>query len=710
VEQTEEQIAVRAGTPARHVVRRTRHGYAFDAGAETRPGELYVTHNPQVQSKSTSLLGLLHMMAARNWSEFREAMAGYFSPGLHIVYADVDGNIGYQTLLYLSRTRRSPKIALEGWSGLDEPQSRVPLDEIPHMLNPISGFVSHANNLPVGSWYPLDLGIGTGGVGHSSRSLRLVQLLSGSHIFSPDEFQSLIHRDDVNAAVAALYPVAFNVARETSDLPAGVRDLLQKLQSWDLRYRSGLGTFAAATSFASTLVTAYRTSGLATRLGGGEGGVSHLARLLQAQFAGSAWTPQDQEVRRYLLSWLNAAAEDFARSGSTRGIAVHVMPYQANGPLALPLLDPALELQSPSLPCPQVGTIWSQAGNSYTQIVDLADIDSSRTILPPGISEDPASPFHKDQIEMWVAGTTHPAPLSRNRVEEIAVSYSILRISTGSPQEYGPWNRDLEFHYSDDGLRFHRTGIFVERGGVPSLVRKTDGTLLAAFQWFPLDRREAFDRIAVKLSHDDGTTWSAPEPITISGMPANLYRAFDPTLAVLPDGRVRLYFTSERRTAQSDRGNRAIFSAVSNNDDATYTFEPGERFGFAASETFDCAVTWRSNTWHLYCPVPRHAGCGYHAVSQDGLAFERRRDVTIQGQREWLGNVLAAREGLLFYGSGGQGGWAAFSLNGFNWTLLEQQTQVGGDPAVVVSRSGRYLAIGTGPLRPDARPGLPEFE
>ncbi|MBM3311761.1 MAG: hypothetical protein FJY80_09650, partial [Candidatus Aminicenantes bacterium] len=38
----------------------------------------------------------------------------------------------------------------------------------------------------------------------------------------------------------------------------------------------------------------------------------------------------------------------------------------------------------------------------------------------------------------------------------------------GSPAEYGPWNRDLLFSESVDGLRFSPAGTFEERGGVPS--------------------------------------------------------------------------------------------------------------------------------------------------------------------------------------------------------------------------------------------------
>jgi acyl-homoserine lactone acylase PvdQ len=50
-----------------------------------------------------------------------------------------------------------PRRALEGWTGREEVQGRIPLEELPHMLNPEAGYISHANNLPVGAWYAWDL-------------------------------------------------------------------------------------------------------------------------------------------------------------------------------------------------------------------------------------------------------------------------------------------------------------------------------------------------------------------------------------------------------------------------------------------------------------------------------------------------------------------------------------------------------------------------
>lgn len=430
-----EHIAVKGGAEVVEEVLTSRHGFVFDSlAAQSLPGFSNVSHDSQVQAKATSIRALFGMMAAGSYQEFRASMEHYYSPGIHVVYADVEGNLAYQTLVRVPLTRRTRRLALEGWTGADEVLGRIPLDHMPHMLNPDSHVISHANNLPVGSWYPYDIGIGTGGTGHSSRSLRLVELLRGDTRYSPETFESQIHRDDTNPSVAKLFPIAKRLAQEMNIADSGVPALLDALKAWDLRYRSTQPGYQAALALAGALLTPYRQSPLTERIGGGEGGIARLARLLAEQYGNTEATPTDRDVRGYLASWLRQAGKAYQDSSSSR--TTHSMPYQANGPMGFPSLDARLDLVSPPLACTQGGTIWSQTGNSYTQIVDLADIDNSRTVLPPGVSEDPASPWHANQMDLWAAGSTHPAPLSREKVDAIASSRVVLQPAGFPPQGY----------------------------------------------------------------------------------------------------------------------------------------------------------------------------------------------------------------------------------------------------------------------------------
>jgi hypothetical protein len=289
----------------------------------------------------------------------------------------------------------------------------------------------------------------------------------------------------------------------------------------------------------------------------------------------------------------------------------------------------------------------------------------------------------------------------------------------------GPWNSDLLLFSSHDGKTFDRPRTFVERAGVPCIIRATKDRLIAVFQWFPFHRPEAFDKVAVVFSENNGASWSQPEPITVDGLPDGAQRPFDPTLVLLKDGKLRLYFTCTTPA----RPLPGIYSAISDNG-RIYRFEPGLRFGVDGEKVVDPAVARIGDTWHLYSPIephllaadspkdeedrkarrPREIAGGYHAVSDDGLSFRRLEDVTVPVRGSWIGNVLSRGNELHFYGSGAGQGWLARSADGARWNLVSTALHVGGDPSAVQLSEGEFRLIATGPPRADGQrpPFLPQ--
>ena len=302
-----ERIEVKGGQSVIQEVLTNRHGTVFNSLVRpARAGEAYVCYDAQTMDAGASARMMLEVLGAGNWTEFCSALGHYYYPGLHIVYADAEGNVAYHTLVHRPLTARSPRRALEGWTGRDEVHGRIPFDELPHMLNPGTGYISHANNLPVGSWYPYDLGLATGGTGDTTRSWRLRQMLEGDRKFSLDDFERVLHRDDINPNVAALLPVARKVVEEDKVADAAVLGLLEAVKGWDL-HDGTTDQFPAAASLRNTL-TPYRGSGLQNIYGAGGGGISHLAREVGAQFARDGSTPSNPLVRAYLVNWLQASA------------------------------------------------------------------------------------------------------------------------------------------------------------------------------------------------------------------------------------------------------------------------------------------------------------------------------------------------------------------------------------------------------------------
>jgi hypothetical protein len=282
----------------------------------------------------------------------------------------------------------------------------------------------------------------------------------------------------------------------------------------------------------------------------------------------------------------------------------------------------------------------------------------------------------------------------------------------------GPWDNDILVFHIDPRGRSTPLAKF-DRAGVSTLARMADGRLIAAHQHFPADSDADFDKVAVHFSSDEGRSWDAARVIRLTGLPDGMRFPFDPTLVPLPDGRVRLYFTSVTlgrgpSPLGPGPGVPAIYSAVSTNG-VDYVVEPGRRFGIDGRPVIDCAVVLHNGTFHLYAPdngpmgaaspgqPPRigeraNIGVGYHATSADGLTFTRADDVRVDGQRTWLGGAQSDGTAITFFGTG-QGVWTATSADGSTWKMGRTYNVQGADPGAVAAKDGGWIFSVTGPPR-----------
>ncbi|HRI59392.1 MAG TPA: exo-alpha-sialidase, partial [Saprospiraceae bacterium] len=260
-----------------------------------------------------------------------------------------------------------------------------------------------------------------------------------------------------------------------------------------------------------------------------------------------------------------------------------------------------------------------------------------------------------------------------------------------------PWLNPLMIAYSADGVQFGTPAVFQDSSGVPSALQWKDDTLICVFQWFraPVGG-PGWDRVAVKFSYDHGLTWTAPVPIVIDGFPPNYQRAFDPTLARLPDGRLRLYFSSSDGMPTTGLDATVNTYSAAGFDGIHYQFEPGARVDHPTNRVIDPAVIYFNNAWHYAAPIGAPQAGAYHYVSPDGLNFSPVPNIGSDPAHNWTGNyVLADDQTLRFYGSGPGNLWFNTSPNGGVWTGYTTTNLMGGDPTAVRLSDG-YLIIYVG--------------
>ncbi|HEX5948752.1 MAG TPA: penicillin acylase family protein, partial [Actinomycetota bacterium] len=207
-----EEIAVRGrDEPEVLEVRETRHGPLIDSYL-IGVSEPTVVGGDLRHTYALRWVGAEHLIepstvhrvnVAGTWEEFRGAVRGWVCPGQNMVYADVDGNIGFQaTGMYPVRREGDGSIPVPGWLARFEWEGWVPFDELPRSLNPERGFLCTANNKIHDDAYPHLL---TRDFLPPYRARRIAELLAERAVHDRESF-ALIQRDTVSLSARQIVP------------------------------------------------------------------------------------------------------------------------------------------------------------------------------------------------------------------------------------------------------------------------------------------------------------------------------------------------------------------------------------------------------------------------------------------------------------------------------------------------------------------------
>jgi uncharacterized protein (TIGR02145 family) len=269
-------------------------------------------------------------------------------------------------------------------------------------------------------------------------------------------------------------------------------------------------------------------------------------------------------------------------------------------------------------------------------------------------------------------------------------------IFKNQPSNNGPWNNPLKIAFSNDGINFNSEKIFQDSSGVPSAIKWKGDTLVCVFQWFrqPINS-VTWDRVAVKFSFERGKSWTEPVPIIINGLPSNYQRPFDPTLVVLDNNKLRMYFSSGIQISQGLDSAINTYSAISS-DGINYQFESSARYDNPIQKVIDPAVINFGNEWHYISPKGAPQDGAFHCTSNDGLIFSEKAIIPSDNFHNWTGNFMVDNSSeLRFYGCG-QNIWFNNSSDGYIWQGYNTTNLRGGDPTVVKIDNSDYLAIYVG--------------
>ncbi len=164
-----ETINVSGGSPVTLTVRSTRHGPVIsqsygplmdqnssndpkfvpfkDRSGVALPSNYVIALKWTALSPSTPFEAVWGLDKAQNWTDFRAAASQFHVPAQNLIYADVDGNIGYQMPGDVPiRASGDGRLPVPGWTDQYEWTGFIPFDQLPYTFNPAEGYIVTANN------------------------------------------------------------------------------------------------------------------------------------------------------------------------------------------------------------------------------------------------------------------------------------------------------------------------------------------------------------------------------------------------------------------------------------------------------------------------------------------------------------------------------------------------------------------------------------
>jgi len=351
---------------------------------------------------------------AQNWQEFTRAMERWKVPSENLIYADIDGNIGWIAAgLAPIRKKGNGLLPAPGEAGDYEWTGYLPLAEHPQLYNPPQHYIATANHNILPKGYPHQLGYEWT---PPFRFRRIDQVLKSGRNFTVEDFEKL--QTDVTSLEAQEFVALLKKA------PAGGGPARQLLESWD----GVLGKDSPAAALFEIWARQVKSRFVAARVPADARALAESAMndrtlldLLEREPAASRHNLLLASLQEAVVEGQKLLGEEDVKAW--RWGALHRIRF--HHPLAIDAqrrkffdLGPVERPGDGYTVCATAGPGFTQAsGASYREIFDLADWDRSVAINTPGQSGQPGSPHYADLLPLWADGKYFSLPYSRAAVE-----------------------------------------------------------------------------------------------------------------------------------------------------------------------------------------------------------------------------------------------------------------------------------------------------
>ena len=461
MQRTTEIIEVAGSDPIVIEVRETHHGpivsdRSFPINLSSEEGESTFREEARIDlpdnfavSLSWSALipgetfvGIRDFNYASNWEEFREATKKFHVPAQNLLYADRDGNIGYQSpgKLPIRRDGLHGDLPIEGWLSENDWQGFVDFEELPYTLNPSSGYIITANqsvhpDQPWPNYYAR---------GYRAEAIERVinQYMSGK--ISVDDMQAMqINNFDYSAAY--VLPYVFNNVYIDSQVLTELKEWAISEEKFEMNIEStGAAAWAvfyktlAEQTFEELVVFDNAGNEISLQPGNSDS-TSEIFRTLLKDPNHIMWDDVNTSGKENLTDILERTLSisdktiveifDSSDSDDWEWGKIHTITYPTNllGEAGIPILTGLVNIgpvETSGSNFAINSTDWG-FGDDFTigsypsmrMVVDLSNLDNSRTVLPSGQSGHVMSKYYDDQVDNWIENDMYTNYFSREIVE-----------------------------------------------------------------------------------------------------------------------------------------------------------------------------------------------------------------------------------------------------------------------------------------------------
>jgi penicillin G amidase len=387
----------------------------------------------------------LDVNTAQNWDDFRRAFSQLDAPGQNVVYADVDGNIGYQTTGKVPiRAAGDGSLPVDGADNAHEWTGYIPFEQLPSILNPPSGIAATANGRIAPDNYPHSISSGWEAPWRQARIYRVLE--SGKKFAAAD---MLALENDIYSEPDRFFAERFVYAVDHAKNASNrAKEAAEIMRGWDGR----MSADSAAPTIAYRSRTVLMRLLLEPKLGAAQKDENAADTTLN--WKSYDWGMQsvwlENVVSHQLKRWLPDTYPSFDELLAA-AVGAAVADPEAPGDLTAWKWGPfhPVEIQHPILGRIAVLKHWTgpglhpQSGSGYTvkavtrshgpserMTVDLANLDQSTLNVVTGQSGNFLSPYYMDQWEAWYQGFTFTLPFSKEAVDKSRVHELVMEPKT----------------------------------------------------------------------------------------------------------------------------------------------------------------------------------------------------------------------------------------------------------------------------------------